>query len=883
MKVRHRSVLMLAGYLLAIVSGTFLPILASPARAASPADSYIWYYPIGTNNVTALSKAIDGGDEHADIFNSTYVYVKDGPFGSKPFQLQFNPDHSDCAQKDTKGFSCNNDYGGQDKNLFEYTGKYSCLNGDISPDKTGGYYEVEFDAGMHLNRALSSTFPDQDRVELQALTVYTLKYHHPTDATHPAQVDTLDSTSSLPANCRPPRVDGGFQRGTTHGVDVNLQIKNYQHDPDGNKSVWGDLDGTTGNSGSGSGANGGEGTSEAGGGDCGGVWMGWLFCQAIHGASDAVGWIETHFITPFLDVKPLSFENNSDTNPQYAVWNSLRNLANGFFVIIFLVFIFATTLRINVNAYTIKKMLPKLVAAAILVQFSYLLMSLAIDITNVFGRGLFDLAGAVLPKLSGSDVNSGSGILGLAGAVTGAAALAIGAITGTLFVVIAGAFLGALAVFFTLIFRQILIIMLIVLAPFAIAAWVLPNTEKFFKTWLNLLVKALLMYPLIVLLFAAGRLFAVAAGASENEFSLAPVFELVGLVAPLFLIPFTFKFAGSAMAAGAGMIAGRASGVGKGLKESDMAKNFLKERQLKNVDRLGKAAGTRPGQFLLSKAPFGTQARFARQQTGNYNELKKRFEDSGTTTADLMNFLSGDLDKISPQGRYLKGLTGNSSAIGAASNMLAEKGLWDQTHLAKLNANSNFNDAEKDRIRDYALSGKGFGETFKKNRVLALANRESIVMGANGKGTIDTTLLTTGARSAIRGAAGAVSAQEMSNFNDKGTELLGAAGADGIGQVSASTIENLTSNPRLRANMTDNQRKAVYEAVTKNQPRIDADMRSKISTLNTELSALTPGTTKYTDKKAEVDKATNELNRFVGTGGVVDKTTTTINPDGTPV
>ncbi|HVE80558.1 MAG TPA: hypothetical protein VNA68_00210, partial [Candidatus Dormibacteraeota bacterium] len=238
-------------------------------------------------------------------------------------------------------------------------------------------------------------------------------------------------------------------------------------------------------------------TTGSGGDDEGcGTAFDWIVCKIIRGVADTVEFVEDRFIQPFLDFKPLS--TSVDSNPMYKVWQVMRNLANALFIIIFLVFIFANTLSINLDAYTVKKMLPKLVAAAILVQLSYLLASLAIDITNIFGRGLFILGNDIIPPYSSPD-GSGEvrgGLLGLTGLAVGAANLAFGAVTGSIFVVMIGAFFGIMAVFLTLMFRQILITVLIIAAPIAFALWVLPNTENLFRKWLDMFIKVLAMYPL---------------------------------------------------------------------------------------------------------------------------------------------------------------------------------------------------------------------------------------------------------------------------------------------------------------------------------------------------------------------------------------------------
>src|SRR5690606_16493339 len=96
-----------------------------------------------------------------------------------------------------------------------------------------------------------------------------------------------------------------------------------------------------------------------------------------------------------------------------------------------------------------------------------------------------------------------------------------------------------------LIFRQLLIFLLVILSPIAFVAWILPGTDKYFKAWWDLFIKALVMYPLIVAFIASGELIAKILVAGDESNGLMQLIGIVALFAPYFLIPQTFKFAGS--------------------------------------------------------------------------------------------------------------------------------------------------------------------------------------------------------------------------------------------------------------------------------------------------------------------------------------------------
>jgi hypothetical protein len=407
---------------------------------------------------------------------------------------------------------------------------------------------------------------------------------------------------------------------------------------------------------------------------CGGSF-GWLICPMIKGVEGVVSWIETNIIQPFLHTPPLSFDatcaQNNDTGCLYSVWNIIRTIANISFILIFLVIIFANTLGWNLNAYAVRKILPKLIAAGLLVQFSFMICAIAIDIANVIGGGIFTLIDGLLPGYAGSiggGAAAGSGFLGLSALMVGAVT-AIGiANSAAALTVLLGAFLGVLLTFLTLVLRQIVITLLVILSPLAFAAWVLPGTEKYFEEWWEVFTKLLLMYPLIMLIFAAGKLFAVAAGATAATHGMGPLFALIGVTAPLFLIPIAFGIAGSIFGRTRELLAkgtARAGGAAHDrLSESDMAKSWETKRsnattnrmsklndKLKNWSdnsstKLGKRSRGAAGKALMFGAAGLTTGNLA--LAGNYG-LQKEIQDQVKNDAErikTLNVSRPDLQKL---------------------------------------------------------------------------------------------------------------------------------------------------------------------------------------------------------------------------------------------
>lgn len=214
------------------------------------------------------------------------------------------------------------------------------------------------------------------------------------------------------------------------------------------------------------------------------------------------------------------------------------------------------------DAYTIKKVLPRLVIAVILIQLSWPLITTLINVINQVswgmeglmylpfgGRDALDI-GVTLEKAGGGGTFAGlllgGGAYLLAGA-PGALALAVGILV------------ALVVAFFTLAIRQIIIIALVLTAPLALVAWILPNTEGFFKFWWSTLSKALLMYPIILLLVAAGRIGAHLVVATDLPSGVQTILAIIIFFAPLFLISKAFQYAGGAIGAVANVAGSKGS------------------------------------------------------------------------------------------------------------------------------------------------------------------------------------------------------------------------------------------------------------------------------------------------------------------------------------
>ena len=293
---------------------------------------------------------------------------------------------------------------------------------------------------------------------------------------------------------------------------------------------------------------------EVGGGDetssCAIDGIGWIICPVMGFMADIVDGAYT-IVSELLTTQPLNIDINDDENGTYQAWEIMRNLANVAFVIAFLIIIFSQLTSMGIGNYGIKKMLPRLVVAAILVNVSFYLCAIAIDLSNIIGasmRQLFDsLGGQISTPTFNDDFKTGEGWVGIVGfLLAGGLATGIGLAAGLsiLLPALIAALVAIVTVFLVLTLRQALIIILIVISPLAFVAFLLPNTENLFSKWRTLLVTLLLMFPIIAIIFGASALASKVVMASEvASFPVQVMGALIAII-PLFVTPVVMKTAG---------------------------------------------------------------------------------------------------------------------------------------------------------------------------------------------------------------------------------------------------------------------------------------------------------------------------------------------------
>lgn len=257
--------------------------------------------------------------------------------------------------------------------------------------------------------------------------------------------------------------------------------------------------------------------------------FGWIVCPGMTWMTAAidglVGWI-----TGGLQWTMLTDTAGDSGATIRDVWASMLTLANIAFAIAFMIIIYSTATSSGISNYGIKKILPRLVVAAVGVNLSFYLCAALADLSNIAGVGLNDL---IMARMSGG--NNGATMFGTLwdGLLKAGVTLLIVIFTW------ATVFIGMLTIFIAIALRTVALTMLVIVSPLAIVASLLPNTEKWFKKWRDTYIQLLVVYPAFMVVWAGCRLVANVATNTGADWSW--MISSLATLAPLAVIIPLFK------------------------------------------------------------------------------------------------------------------------------------------------------------------------------------------------------------------------------------------------------------------------------------------------------------------------------------------------------
>lgn len=517
--------------------------------------------------------------------------------------------------------------------------------------------------------------------------------------------------------------------------------------------------------------------------------IGWMVCpimNALGGLNDALyGWIQS-----VLVLNPLT-QNDTSGAPtaQYQNWSIIRNIANVLLIIAFLLIIFSQISSIGISNYGVKKMLPRVILIAVAINLSWTIMSFAVDAVNIIGVGLHDLLNSAAVNANSQTIDGGNAFGSLTtGLVAGTAGLAVGGVValtiagGSTLVLIAlpfivGAALALLAAVITLFVRNALIIVLVIIAPVALVAYLLPNTEEYFKKWRKMLTSMLFLFPVAALLFAGAK-FAAYVIVTSNQ-PLAQLTAIFVMAAPLGLLPWLARSSGGILASVNKQLGSMAKGV-QNATQKGLAARVQTGKDERRANMRNWLGGKRDPSKLRGEGTGQT-----------YDKDGAHYERGADGKLHQTLHKAGDLS-VDKEGVPLGKKRARRTISGVFSDM--NKGLETRSETAKKAAGSNFQErglgagpgAAKvagivDAGKTEELRGKAIGATYEARlaaRGLDSGSRESVFQ-SNLADAEKTTAAFSGRQKQI---------QTDRIKNNAVNTVAGSVGASGIELDSGATL-----------------------------------------------------------------------------------------------
>ncbi|MBQ3429946.1 hypothetical protein IJG21_00785 [Candidatus Saccharibacteria bacterium] len=345
---------------------------------------------------------------------------------------------------------------------------------------------------------------------------------------------------------------------------LNLSVPAFADDPPA-----GDTAGATTGDGTGTGSDGAPATSSADSKQmekkCKKIVgaLGWIMCPLVFSTAKGVSNLYNYVENNFMQVRTSFF-----TAKLSEAWGKFRNVANIFFIVLFFIVIISQLTGVGIDNYGIKRIMPRLVIVAILINLSYIVCQLVTDVSNIVGYG----AAQTISELGGNYEGVGSdsyieiaineeksqyirivltnGVVGVVGA-------------GELLVVLLCLVIALLSTFIIWIFclaRDIGIIVMVMASPLAFACMLLPNTEGLYKKWFNLSKILWTLYPICGVTLGIGTFVSVFVYNNTSGTFLSGVAALLTATLPFVAIPYLLLNALSAF----GTIGSKISNWGRG-------------------------------------------------------------------------------------------------------------------------------------------------------------------------------------------------------------------------------------------------------------------------------------------------------------------------------
>jgi len=186
---------------------------------------------------------------------------------------------------------------------------------------------------------------------------------------------------------------------------------------------------------------------------------------------------------------PASIQLPITNNPLVITgWEVVRDFTNLFFILVVVALGLSVALR-TISERQVGRLILKLIVVAVLINFTPVICGVLIDIANIFMNFFLTAAGAGYNRLINIAAQSGRILMGEATSFFGMLEqLRNGIFYFKLLFIVAFNFIAGFILFLIgglFLLRNIILWILVILAPLAFFMWILPQTQGFFKKWWN--------------------------------------------------------------------------------------------------------------------------------------------------------------------------------------------------------------------------------------------------------------------------------------------------------------------------------------------------------------------------------------------------------------
>ena len=608
-----------------------------------------------------------------------------------------------------------------------------------------------------------------------------------------------------------------------------------------------------------------EGDGEEEKNSCGIDGIGWLVCPVMNFVA-SINDAAYSAISGFLDIKPAILSDGNNSGAKQG-WDFFRNIANAIFAVIFLWIIFSQISNVGVSNYGIKKILPRLIIGALLVNLSYYLCQIFVDLSNILGHTLKDALESGAGEIGANSEATGLGskiiakILGLTGAGL-FIALAVGLPT------LAAGFLAIMTVFIILVVRQAGIILLIAMSPMAFAAWLLPNTEDLFKKWIKMFRGLLLVFPIISLLYGAGKLAGavLASNATVDPNNPDETMQLVALAAttmPLIATPFVLQNSLSSLGSIGAKIGkmsanahSRLAGNVKGTAKRRVDNSVIGDTKRKYSDFMDRRrASSRTGKIATwrDNTPLGKFMGWDKGGARARATVTKAFEsDVEDASTMLQGMTSSKIAAIAITGKTSDGKEVSRSMRAATIDHTMANGGFEQ-RMNVLSKLKGVDTSIKQRAikaafakGDNNILGNGFGDDILKDEINSMEDLSNMAVNNAESGSLQAEhLVQNGA------ATGWLSKAIADSKNEKASAAFKKAGEVAVSNPNTAKNINQTISDALSA----------HGVVVENTPQNTSSSNSQQSSQNNQQGNSSSGGIITATSQEDIRKALEDSRR----------------------